>query len=120
MDLINRRIAMRKNCITDPTFRLFKMEVLTNDTILVEGSATTTFKTGKRAGQRKYFGPSYRAAITHCEQSAEFLLYEKETDNCSRCLGDGKLPSGRDKFRVCPRCGGTKKPPGLRNLPPCT
>lgn len=116
MDLISRRIAMFKCRVTDPTFRLFKMEVLNSYTILVEGSATTTFKTGKRAGELKYIRPNYKAAITKGEIREETIRYEKETGNCSRCLGKGVLQTGWTKaggavFISCPRCQGLKKPP---------
>lgn len=109
MDLISRRIAMFKCRVTDPTFRLFKMEVLTSDTILVEGSATTVFKSGKRKGQPKYIGPTTKAAITKREIQEEQDRYEKETGNCFKCLGKGVLQNGWSKaggvaFISCPWC----------------
>lgn len=115
MDLISRRIAMRKGKVTDQTFRLFKMEALTDGTILVEGSATTPFKSGKRRGKPKYIGPTTKTAITQSEIREEHDRYEKETGNCSRCLGGGKVQVGWSNdtavFKPCARCQGSRKPP---------
>lgn len=109
MDPIIRRIAIRKGKVTDQTFRLFKMEWITDDTMLVEGSATVPFKSGPRKGKPNYVGTTTKTAVTKAERAAELILYETETGDCSRCLGKGVLANGWTKaggtiFISCPRC----------------
>lgn len=123
MDPIIRRIAIRRHKITDPTYRLFKMEWITTDTMLVEGSATISFKRGPRKGMPRYVGPSTKTAVTTAERDAERILYERDTGLCAECEGSGRTPRGWSAeggidYRPCGTCHGTKTAAHLRTGTP--
>lgn len=112
MDPIIRRIAIRRHQITDPTYRLFKMEWITDDTMLVEGSATVPFKSGPRKGKPNYVGTTTKTAVTKVERDAERILYEEETGKCWHCLGAKQIQvrwsaEKGPEFKPCGRCSGS-------------
>lgn len=80
--------------------------------IILEGSATTTFKSGPRKGKTRWIGERLRIVIPENAAEIEQARYERETGKCGKCVGAKQEWVGWDhktgnKYKTCSKCSGT-------------
>jgi len=101
-----------------PTWKLFKIDRITNGTLCDGCVPTTTYQSGPRKGKWKYSeSTSSQVVLSNKEEDAEKQRYSETTGRCYGCFGRATrvVASGtRDGVpyqdrKPCPDCKGTGK-----------
>ena len=114
MALIHHIDAVAKRKMNIEGWEPYSWESVGPDGTLVKGGIPRVLKRGPRKGKNTWDGPGDKVMVVSSEIDAETARYEKETGNCSWCLGKKQTVKSwnhitGETLMDCVLCKGTGK-----------